>query len=548
MYGLLTVLSALTSDVPRRHVLLRRVEPNSIMTLGHVLALGAGLALIYLAGGILNLSRRATDAAIVLLLPVAALHLLKGLDYEEAGVALALAGVLARERRGRMRGTAARPPLLAATVAVGAAAAMYAVSCAKCAMQGHVHSTSAVMTAGARLLATGAWLRGHGPMKTILELLFAAAAGAAALGLRGLLMPTPAREGHSPGEHERAVAIVNRFGDDSLAPFVLREDKAFFFAHEGFLAYRTMRETAVVSGDPIGPPGSAPAILREFLAYADRYGWRVAVAAASPALAARAGDLGLRALQVGSEAVVDASSFTLEGRAIRKVRQALARVERHGWESEIIAARALDAGTRRQIDDLEQQFRSTHTRIYGFAMSLGRLWGAPEDYDALYAVARDPAGGVGAFIRFAQYRQGLSLDAVRRRDDLPNGVAEALVVRAVEAARASGRAEVSLNFAGFAHIMSPERPLRPTERLQRFGLGLVHGRFQLERLVVWSNHFRPEWRPRYLLYGARHELLWSGVRVLQAERYLPSRPIPPLRPRWEPALSPVQSLPQLQRR
>jgi lysyl-tRNA synthetase class 2 len=547
VYGVLTVLSAITDDIRWRHDLLLTLEPGPIMALGHVLTLGAGIVLVYLARGVLHRSRRAMDVAIVLLIPVALLHLLKGLDYEEAGVALALAAVLARGRRACTRRTPARPPLLAATVAVGAVAAIYVISCATCAANRDLDSTSAVLTAGARLLGSGAWLRVHGPVKAILELLFAAAAGAAAVGLRALVRPAPAREGHSQAEHERAVAIVKSFGDDSLAPFVLREDKAFFFAHDGFLAYRTLRETAVVSGDPIGPPGSAKRILAEFLAYADRRGWRVAVAAASASLAAGAAELGLRALQVGCEAVVDASAFTLEGRTIRKVRQAVARVERHGWTSEIVAERDLDADTRWQIAALEREFRSTHSRITGFAMSLGRLWG-PEDDEALYALARDPSGRVGAFTRFGAYRRGLSLDAVRRRGDMPNGVGEALVVRAIEAAQAADRPEVSLNFAGFAHIMSPERPLRPAERLLRLALKLVHGRFQLERLVAWSDHFRPEWRPRYLLYAGRDELPRSGLRVLQAERYLPSRPVPPLTPRWEPGLPPMQPVPQLQRR
>jgi lysylphosphatidylglycerol synthetase-like protein (DUF2156 family) len=96
--------------------------------------------------------------------------------------------------------------------------------------------------------------------------------------------------------------------------------------------------------------------------------------------------------------------------------------------------------------------------------------------------------------------------------------------------------------------MSPERRLRPAERMLRLALRLVHGRFQLERLVVWSDHFRPGWRPRYLLYGGRDELARAGLRVLQAERYLPSPPVPPLTPRWEPALPPIQPVPQLQRR
>jgi lysyl-tRNA synthetase class 2 len=548
MCGLLTVVSAVTDDVPWRRTWLLTVEPGSLMALGHVLALGAGAILLYLAWGIADRRRRALDGAIAVLLGVAVLHLVKGLDYEEAALGVALAGLLACGRHGCTRRTASRPPLVAATIAVGAIAAFYVVMCSTFRVPGRTHSLASHMARATKLLDTGGWLHAAEPVRAVLTVLFAAAVGAVAFAVHGLLKPLAAREGHSAEEHERAVAIVRAFGHDSLAPFVLREDKAFFFAHGGFLAYRTMRETAVVSGDPIGPPDSARPILAAFLAYADRCGWRVAVAAASPALAELAPGLGLRSLQVGCEAVVDAQSFTLDGREVRKVRQAIARVDRHGWSTTVIAARDLDPFTRDEIAQLEHEFTSSRPRVYGFAMSLGRLWGAPEDDDSLYAVARDPAGAVAAFIRFVPYRGGLSLDAVRRRPEMPNGVCEGLVVRAIERARSDGLADVSLNFAGFAHVMSPTRPLRPNERLLRLVLSAVHGRFQLERLVVWGNHFSPSWRPRYLLYGSGVELAKSSLRVLQAERYLPSRALPPLKQRWEPVVTPLPAVPRLQRR
>jgi lysyl-tRNA synthetase class 2 len=548
MCGVLTVISALTDDVPWRHDLLLTVEPGRMMALGHVLALGAGAALVYLAHGILDRRRRALDATIVVLVAVALLDLVKGLDFEEAAVALALAALLARGRRACTRRPASRPPLLAATVAVGTIAAFYVAMCAAFAIPGRKGSFAGTVARGAKLLGSGGWLHASEPTRALLTLLFASAVAAIAVAVRALLRPVAAREGHSAEEHARAVRIVRAYGNDSLAPFVLREDKAFFFAHNGFLAYRTLRETAVVSGDPIGPPGSARAILGAFLGYADRCGWRVAVAAASPELAEIGPSVGLRPLQVGSEAVVDAQTFTLSGRPVRKVRQAIARVDRHGWTTTLVSARSLDSRTRREIAELEHEFTSSRPRVYGFAMSLGRLWGAPEDDDALYALARDPAGAVAAFIRFLPYRQGLSLDAVRRRPEMPNGVCEGLVVQAIERARADGLGEVSLNFAGFAHVMAPTRPLSRGERVLRLGLTAVHGRFQLERLVVWGNHFSAAWRPRYLLYGGRPELAKSALRVLQAERYLPSRPVPPLKQRWEPAVLPLPALPRLLRR
>ena len=60
-------------------------------------------------------------------------------------------------------------------------------------------------------------------------------------------------------------------------------------------------------------------------------------------------------------------------------------------------------------------------------MATDRLWGAPEDAADLYALARNPRGEVRAFQRYVPYRGGLSLDAMRRLDDEPNGISDALV-------------------------------------------------------------------------------------------------------------------------
>ena len=151
------------------------------------------------------------------------------------------------------------------------------------------------------------------------------------------MRPARAADGHTPEEHRLAAAIVAAHASDSLAPFVLREDKAFFFAHGGVLAYRTLRETAVVSADPVGPPGSAPAILRDFLRLAEARGWAVVVTAASERHLAAYEELGLRTLRIGNEAVVDPAAFTLEGRRMRKVRQSVHRVERHGYRIELVS-------------------------------------------------------------------------------------------------------------------------------------------------------------------------------------------------------------------
>ncbi len=361
--------------------------------------------------------------------------------------------------------------------------------------------------------------------------------GVAAFLLAALAMlrrPREATDGHRSEEHVRALEIVESNGSDSLAPFTLREDKSLHFAAGGFLAYRVLGETAVVSGDPIGPPGSAAAILASFRRFAARRRWQVVLTAASDRHLGEYRGLGLRAMRIGEEAIVDSRSFSLEGRAIRKVRQSVNRVTRRGWTVEVAPGRELTGPLVAELADLEAEWRSRQRRLVGFAMTLGCPPDAREDQDAVYVLGRDPEGRLRTFLRFASFQEGLSLDLMRRSGEEPNGLTEALVVATIEHARAAGLASVSLNFAGFAHVMAADAELNLGQRLLRVMLRALHGRFQLERLVRFNAKFMPAWQPRYLVYGSLAHLPLAALRVLQAEGYVPGPHAPVMRGRWEP--------------
>src|SRR4051795_410942 len=130
LVGALSLLSAVTPDVPWRRHLLLAVEPGPVMALGHVLATLGGVALIYVGWGILRARRRAVNVAIVVLAALALLHAAKGLDYEEAGLALALAILLYAARRSCTRGGAPARGVIAATIATSAIALAYTLDVA----------------------------------------------------------------------------------------------------------------------------------------------------------------------------------------------------------------------------------------------------------------------------------------------------------------------------------------------------------------------------------------------------------------------------------
>jgi lysyl-tRNA synthetase, class II len=533
--GALSLLSAVTPDVPWRRHLLVSVEPGPVMALGHVLATLCGVALIYVGWGILRGRRRAVNVAIAILAALALLHAAKGLDYEESALALALAVLLYAARRSCTRGGAAGRGVLAATVATSAIALAYTLDVAILLATDRSESVGSALAGAASTLGKGAWWLSSGsPTAITLDVLLVIAIVAAAVLLHALLRPAQAATGHSPADHTKAAEIVTRYGRDSLDPFALREEKTFFFAHDGLLAYRTLRGTAVVSGDPIGPPGSGMAIVADFLGFAAEKGWEVVITAVSDRLLEGYRALGLRTMCIGEEAVVEPASFSLEGRAIRKVRQSVSRAERQGWTLEVVAGIDPESVLANELAVVEAAWRAGRERLYGFAMSLGRLWGAPEDATAVYALGRAPGGELRSFIRFARCRETLSLDVMRRSGDEPNGLNEALIARTLEWAREQGVKEVSLNFAGFAHVMGENSERTRGDRLLRRGLELVHGRFQLDRLMAFNEKFHPEWRRRFLVYEAHTRLPLAALRVLQAEAYIRPPRSRARAPRWTP--------------
>ena len=119
------------------------------------------------------------------------------------------------------------------------------------------------------------------------------------------------------------------------------------------------------------------------------------ITAASDRHLAACRKLGLRVLRIGDEAVVDAQTFSLEGRSIRKVRQSIARVKRHGWRVEVVDDREVSAALERELAEAEADWRSRQRRLIGFAMTLGRLAGADERDGGVYVLGRDPMAVCG---------------------------------------------------------------------------------------------------------------------------------------------------------
>ena len=530
--GLLDVFSAITPAIDTRLLWIENATQNVVPKLASALAVAAGLALVVLADGLRRRRRGAWRLTLALVIVSAALHILKGLDYEEAiGCTLVAIALVAYRGNFAGRSDPARHQhlLVRAVILVTAIFAYGAVAIwiNRLAIDrpyslGFAVQETAEAAIGLHLTGSGRITDSFGAWFP-LSVFVLGAVGALVL-LRNWLAPWRYRHGQAAHERLRAQQLVAAWGVDTLAPFALRADKSYFFTEDerAFLAYKVVAGVAIVSGDPIGPHDAVPELLGRFLAFAHLRGWRLAILGAGERFLDSYRELGLNVLYHGDEAVVDTTTFSLEGRAIRKVRQSVSRLEREGYRVEILSAGAIDEETRAELAHIFDVWRGGDP-VKGFTMELDTLFRLDGD-DAVFVIGCGPDGSPHGFLHFAVSHAGkaLSLSSMPRLRNTPNGFNEWLVVSAIGWARECGIGRVSLNFAPFAAVLSPgaQAGLSRQQRLQKRVLIQMKGHFQLDNLLAFNEKFLPHWDRRYVIHEGVADLPRVGLAGLAAEGYL----------------------------
>jgi lysyl-tRNA synthetase class 2 len=454
------------------------------------------------------------------------LNVLKGLDLAEAGVCWALAAALFSGRTlfcvGPQEG-----PLAAARQATLAAASSLVVALATVFAAAHwAHPSTTVSRAIAEIAARASWTTGPLHYRDPFDWVPAGIDAILLFGLLGVAYTVFRPLAHPrdfPGAAARRLAarIVRDHGRDTLSAFKLRSDSHYFFSSDGqaFVGYAVEGRHLVIAGDPLGPAESVRRLIAELFGFAEGRGLKLAGVGGSGAFAELARDAGLRSFYIGDEAIIDTGSFSLEGRAIRKVRQAVRRIEREGFSAQLVEAGSLSPDTLAHLESKAEAWRGDDVER-GFSMATVGLSGE-HMADSLVLVARDAAGDPAGLLHFVRCygRRAVSLGLMRRDRETPNGLTEFMIVSALDALRAQGVKEVSLNFAPFARLIhSPDGG--PERVLGR--LACVADRFfQIERLYRFNAKFHPRWEPRYLLYDGVLGLASAGLAVMWVERQLP---------------------------
>jgi lysyl-tRNA synthetase class 2 len=525
------VLGVVDAVLPQhRRSLVTALDPEHVHALSKALVAPLAVALLLAARGLARRQRRAWQVAVGLTAALTVLHVEHRFDEGAILTGLAFVALLARRGDFGLRGDPSVKPRIALHALLAAAGiAAYGI------LTLWVNRLMAdqPFTVGFALSETGRALAGlslrqsqhlSGAVGDWFPVsVFLLGVGSAARLLFEWLAPWRYRHRQEARERELVRTLVASWGADTLAPFALRSDKSYFFSpsERAFLAYRVVGGVAIVAGDPVGPAEELPGLLEAFIDFAHDRGWRVAVLGVSESALHLYRSAGLQALYHGDEAVVETAAFSLEGRAIRKVRQSVHRLENAGFRASVLRPSEIGADLRAELEAIARVWRGEAPER-GFVMALDALFALGDD-EAVFVVGLDRHGRPHGFLHFAvsPASSALSLSSMPRLRTTPNGFNEWLICAAIAWGREAGFARVSLNFSPFAALLAPEAELTPGQKLQAAALRGLKGRFQLDNLLLFNRKFLPSWQRRFVVYERRRDLPRVGIAALAAEAYLP---------------------------
>lgn len=523
LMGLINLFSAVTPSLANRMQWLERYSPFGITHGGHLASALSGFALLVLSVNLWRRKRVAWILTEIALLFSALIHILKGLDYEEAFLSIALAAWLlhlwphfhARSDPPSIRqGLTALAGALAFTLLYGTAGFFL--------LDRHYQVNFDLEAALRQTILMFIAYSDPGLQPTtrfgryFADSIYIVSAVTLIYALYMLARPVLVRSSANLEERSRAQKIVEAWGHSSLACLTLLSDKSYFFSLGGSVAAYTVKgRTALVLGDPIGPPQDMADCLAAFAAFCSSNDWQPAYYQVLPNHLETYKATGYDVICVGQEGIVDLNAFTLAGSGNKGIRSATNRMTKLGYWSEVKPPPHSSA----LISELQQISDEWLTSVHGSEKRFSLGW-FDEDYlnSGPIMIIRNPQGEAVAFANIIPEYQAneITIDLMRHRKQADKGQMDFLFVSLFEWAKERGFATFNLGLSALSGIgEQPDDPL--LEQALHFIFEHINQFYNFKGLHEYKAKFHPTWSPRYLVFPGPASLPAVAVAIIRAD-------------------------------
>lgn len=522
--GIVNLVSAVTPSLPERLSWLEELFPFPVRAGAHVFAAAIGFLLLVLSANLLRRKRVAWLLAIALLVLSIASNLIKGWDYEES----ILSGVLLVQlllMQGQFTAQSDRPSI-AQGIRGLIAALLFTLAYGTLGFYLLDRHYSANFDLGSALLQTLAMFftednAGLEPAtrfgRFFADSIYIIGVVTLSYAVLMLLRPVLLQSGAADRDRQRARAIVEQYGCSSLARFALFDDKLYYFSPSGqsAIAYVPKGRGAIALGDPIGPPEDRREAIGGFQQFCARNDWYPAFYQTLPDDLDLYHSLGLQALQIGQEAIVDLQAFTLEGKSGKNLRASINKMVKTGHRIEFYPPPIAD----RLLQELRPISDEWLEMMQGSEKKFSLGW-FDEAYlrDCEIAVVRNADGQATAFANIVTeyHLNEITIDLMRRRQDVEHGTMDFLFVSLFQHSKERGYDSFNLGLSALSGIGLSKRSPR-LEKAVRYLYRHLNQFYNFQGLHAYKEKFHPRWEARYLIYPGWFALPDVVVALVRAD-------------------------------
>ena len=522
LMGAINFLSAITPSLQYRLRLLEPYLPFSVTRGGHLTSALAGFALLLLSVSLWRRKQLAWILTLIILLISIIAHLLKGLDYEEATLAAVLAALLIYLRP--YFHARSDPPSIRQGLQVLVAALVFTLAYGVIGfylLDRHFQVNFGLWDAIRQTIVmfTQFYDPGLQPItgfgRYFADSIYAVGVATFGYALIMLLRPVLNRRLATEEERARGWDIVRAYGKTALARYTLLPDKKFFFdTNETLISYVVENRVALALGDPIGPLKNFSHAVLEFRSLCESNDWLAAFYQVRPECLEEYKSLDFEYLLLGQEAIVDLSTFTLEGSANKTLRNVHNKLMRNGYHYDVVQP-PFSPRMVRELKTISDEWLSSRGASE-MKFSLG--W-----FDESYLntcpilLVRDREGFIEAFANIVNEFQnnGVAVDLMRHRARVESGLMDFLFVSMLTWAKEQNYATFNLGLSALSGVGEHSEDAL-IERTLHYIYKNVNRFYNFRGLHAFKEKFHPTWSPRYLIYPGASNLPAVSIALFRA--------------------------------
>jgi len=302
-----------------------------------------------------------------------------------------------------------------------------------------------------------------------------------------------------------ALTLVGKYGRSPLDYFKTYYDKLLFFTQDpdAFVAYQTAGNYAVVLEDPVcSGAEKMTLVIREFDRFCSGNGLKSIFYRVPENSLPVYRQLQKKSLLIGQEAVVDLSSFTIDGKEKKSIRTSSNKQKELGYTVHVYQPPIKD-GLIQKIHSVSNEWQKE--RHYDELVFSQGIFDAGELKKQTIIVVENQEEKILAFANIIpDYAPGeATYDLIRNAKGTPNGLIEFLMAEMFFYLKSEGYKSVNLGFSAMTGI---DEAKNFPEKSIKFAYEKIRTFSHYKGLKEFKDKFGPVWHNKYVIYSNDYDL------------------------------------------